>query len=154
QQATQPALTRVSVQVRRESLPIYYASNEFILHSEGTKAADARRWLICNARYLPILRSLSLWVRYVTITNDRTPSQGAFSLRLRKETASSCWTVDDEWKWITVVRKPAGLEGDARFLIMTLKRMLVDDSTSNLGAEEFAYLLADLRMEYVKEKMS
>lgn len=154
QQATQPALTRVSVQVRRESLPIYYSCNEFILHAEGTKAADARRWLICNAHYLPRIRHLSLWVRYVTLTNDRSSSQGALSLRLSKDTATGCWIVEDKWKWITVVRKPAGLEGDAKFMIATLRRMLVNDSTSYLSAEGFVYLLADLRMEYAKEKMS
>ncbi|KAF2774114.1 hypothetical protein EJ03DRAFT_134 [Teratosphaeria nubilosa] len=152
-QAVQPSLTRVNRQVRAESLPFYYACNTFVLHTEASKALDARRWLLCNEMHLLKLRRLSLWIRYVPLTNHRTTSQGALSITVLRNVADGCWKVDDGWDWITVVRRPGALEDDANFLIGKVRSLLVNESTSHLSAEEFADLLVQLRLEYVKEKM-
>lgn len=154
QEATQPPLTRVSRQVRQESLPIYFDCNEFILHAEGSKVQNAHRWLICNSLHLPKLRHLSFWVRYVTLRNDRNGSSGALSIGLRRDVHDGCWKVKDRWKWITVVRRPAALDSDAKFLIAELRRLLINESTSYLDADEWYYMLTDLNLVYVKEKMS
>ncbi|KAK5113577.1 hypothetical protein LTR85_010805 [Meristemomyces frigidus] len=152
-QATQPPLTRVSRQLRHESIPIYYAANDFVLHTEGIKAENARRWLECNERYLLRLRRVSLWVRYASSTNAGSSSQGALSVGMKRDVAAGCWKVDDDWRWITVLRKPAALERDAEFLIQRLRSLLVNESTSYLNAEGFVGLMLELRGQYVKEKI-
>jgi hypothetical protein len=152
-QAIQPALTRVSRQIRAESLPVYYACNDFILHTDPTKCIDARRWMECISAHILKLRRLEVWVRYVPLTNDRATSQGALGISMYRDVAKGCWRVGEGWKWITVVRKPGALGGDAKFLIQMLRRMLVNESTTYLSAEGLADLLVELRMEYAKKKM-
>jgi hypothetical protein len=84
-QAFQPSITKVSRQVRREALPLYYDRNEFIIHTEGQKAEDAHRWLHYSQPHLPKLCRLALWMRYVTLTNDHSPSSGAIGVYLRHD---------------------------------------------------------------------
>lgn len=151
-QAIQPPLTQVNRQVRHESIPIYYASNDFVLHTEGNKSDDARRWLVCNERYLLKLRRVSLWVRYAAITHDRSSSNGALSIAMWRDVTAGCWKVDDEWRWITVVRKPAALQSDAKLLLQHLRSLLVNESTSHLSADGFTELLQDLRTHYMSIK--
>lgn len=152
--ATQPPLTRVSRQLRYETLPIYYSSNAFVLHTEGAKAEDAQHWLQCIEPHIPKLWRIELWVRYVMYINTRSSvAQGMLRVAMTRDlTGDGGWRVDDEWKWITVVRRPAALEGDAEFLIRKLRMLLAQDSPSHLSAEGLRCLLSDLPMAYVKHK--
>src|ERR1700761_2254315 len=45
EEATQPPLTRVNRQIRDESLPIFYQSNDIVLHNDSSKGGNTRRWL-------------------------------------------------------------------------------------------------------------
>lgn len=152
QEAIQPALTRVNRQVRVESLPVYYACNDFVMHTEESKAKDASRWLECNEPHLLALRRVSLWVRYVPVAHDLASSQGAFSITMERDATEGRWKVDDMWKWITVVRKPATVEGDAAFLTGLLRNMLVNGLTSHISSKEFSNLLTDVRLKYLNRK--
>lgn len=151
-QATQPALTRVSRQVRAESLPIYYECNDFVLHTE--KAQDAYRWLRCNSLHLGMLRRISFWLRYVPLANDRASSQGAMSVSVRRPKKYDPWKVDDDWQWITVVRKPAELKGDVKFLHEKLVDLVSSISREAAGPDDYSGLMSDLRLFYIQEKMS
>lgn len=153
-QAHQPPLTKVSRQVRSESLPIYYECNDFVLHTESTRANDAYRWLRCNSSYLNTLRRISFWLRYVPLANDRASSQGAMSVSVTRPRKHDPWGVNDDWQWITVVRKPAELQGDVKFVLQKLVELVPCISGDNAGPDEYSGLMADLRMFYVQEKMS
>lgn len=161
QEAIQPALTRVSRQVRQETLPIWFGNNAFVLHTEDAKARDAHGWLTSNERHIPKLKHLSLWVRYITSLHDQT-SQGALSLSITPHrdqdvgaaTPTVVWKVQDHWEWITVVRKHAALESDAQFLIRQLRVLLAADLAGQGDAEGLYALLVNLRTHYHKEKTS
>ena len=155
EEATQPALLRASRQLRQECLPIFYDCNDIVLHTEGSKAEDTCRWLQCIEPELPKLRRVSLWLRYVTLTNDRSASNGALSVSLQRSRPTGVWSVNGEWKWITVTRKPSGIESDGKILIDALKRTLAeDDNDWDVNAEGFIGVMMDLKMSYIKEKMS
>ena len=64
---------------------------------------------------------------------------------------NDCWKVDEQWRWITVVRRPAALENDAKLLVGHL-RTLLEEPTLQLDGYGFYGLLTDLRTCYVKEK--
>ena len=153
QEAIQPSLCRVSRQVREESLPIFFKSHTFIFHTEDSKLNDTRRWLECSEAWLPGLLQVSLWIRYVTLTND-PGTNGALCVSLRRRKTDRVWQVDNSWKWVTVTRKPCTIESDARFLIATLNAILTDDPACLENAETFMNMMTDLRMLYIKEKMS
>jgi hypothetical protein len=53
-----------------------------------------------------------------------------------------------------VTRPPVEVEFDAKFLIKTLKMLLADNGGDFDKAESFGAALVDLRVLYVKEKMS
>ncbi|KAI6806636.1 hypothetical protein KC332_g1619 [Hortaea werneckii] len=157
-QAVQPPLLHLNRQIRQETLPLFYSTQLFILHSEGTKADDARRWLMCNAPHLRRLRHLEIWIRYTTPANRFTSSNGAVGIMLHRdrndESSGGEWNVqEDGWRWITVVRKPANLEIDAAFLIREVRRLLREDWPGKLTAAGLYGVLVDLREGYVKEKM-
>lgn len=154
EEAVQPALTKVSGQVRKESLPIFYDCNDVVLHTELSKTADTHRWLRCIEHRLPMLNRVSLWVRYVTLTNEVSPSNGAISISMQRTKPDGVWIVDDDWKWITVTRKPAVAHRDAKFLVGELRRMLLEDPGCVESADGFVGLMSDLKMFYIKEKMS
>jgi hypothetical protein len=153
-QAFQPAITKVSRQVRREALPLYYDCNEFIIHTEGQKAEDAHRWLYYSQPHLPKLCRLALWMRYVTLTNDHSPSSGAIGVYLRHDPRADCWVVSDSWRWITVVRKPSGVEWDGMLLIQFLTQLVDGRSRTKLTAEDYVGIMSDLKMLYIKDKMN
>ncbi|KAI7091438.1 hypothetical protein KC356_g669 [Hortaea werneckii] len=156
-QAVQPPLLLTNRQIRQESLPLFYSSQIFILHSEGSKADDARRWLRGNEAHLQRLRQLEIWIRYTTPANRFTSSNGAVGITLHRnahDVNSGEWKVpDDGWRWITVVRKPANLETDAAFLIQEVRRLLQEEWPGKLTAAGLYGVLVDLREVYVKEKM-
>ena len=158
-QATQPSLLLTNRQIRQESLGIFYSSQTFILHSEGTKADDARRWLVSNEPHLRKLRQIELWIRYTTPANRFTSSNGAVGITLHRDlhdedTGGGEWRVrDDGWRWITVVRKPGNLENDAAFLIGEVRRLLKEEWPGKLTAAGLYGVMSDLREVYVKEKM-
>ncbi|RMZ06102.1 hypothetical protein D0862_04745 [Hortaea werneckii] len=162
-QAVQPSLLRTNRQIRQETLALFYQSQTFILHSEGTKADDARRWLMCNAAHLGKIRQIELWIRYLTPTNRFTSSSGAVGIRLHRDCSNNSggggggggeWKVhEDGWRWITVVRKPGGVEHDAGFLIREVRRLLQEEWPGKLTAAGLYGVMADLREVYVKEKM-
>ena len=152
--AIPPPLTLVSRQVRAESLPAYYSCNDFILHTESPKAEEAKRWLRLNANYLGLLRRATFWIRYVPFTNDRASSQGAMGMSIFRPTKGADWQVDEEWRWITVVRKPSELQGDAKFILGKLKEMAPEISKETAMPDDYAGLMTDLRSFYIQEKMS
>lgn len=154
QHAIPPPLTLVSRQVRAESLPAYYSCNDFILHTESPKAEEAKRWLRLNADHLCLLRKLTFWVRYVPFTNDRASSNGAMGMSIFRPTKGSGWQVDDGWRWITVVRKPSELQGDAKFILEKLKDMVPKISKETAMPDDYAALMTDLRSFYIQEKIS
>lgn len=153
-QAVQPALSRVSRQVRSESLPLYYQNNDFVLHTEGTKAEDAYKWLRCNEAYLSSMRRISLWIRYVPLTNNRVSAQGAIGISIYRHRKNENWKIDDDWKWITVVRRPVELNGDVKFLITKLSELVPQISKDDALSDDYVDLIGDLRLLYVQEKMS
>lgn len=154
-EATQPPLTRANRQIRNESLPIFYGTNEIVLHTDGSKHDDTSAWLKCIERHLLKLTRLSLWVRYVTLTNMRPLASGAIRLRLKRtKRGSEEWCVEDGWRWITTTPPPSSVEGDGKFLVRLLGEMVEDPGYDWQAAEGFAAALVDLRMLYVKEKMS
>lgn len=154
--AVQPALTRVNRQVRDETLPIYYGCNDFILHTESGRYSHVHRWLLCNEPHLLKLKRVSLWVRFFRLGDGRgrAASQGAVSVSMQRDIATGCWKVDENWRWITVVRKPEGLETHGDFLVRKLRQLLVNESTSHLNGEAFAALLVALRSYYLVENES
>lgn len=154
QQATQPPLTSVCRQIRDESLSIFYDCNDIVLHTEGTKASDTLRWLRCIEYHLPKLRQISIWLRYVTLTNDRTAPGGALGLSLQRRTSDWIWHVEDQWNWVTVTKRPAAVQSDANFLIAALRSVLAEDAFCLRSADGIYGMLTDLKSMYVKEKMS
>lgn len=153
-QAIQPPLTRISRQIRSDSLPIYYECTNFVLHSEAPKAHDALSWLNCNAAYLNTLRKLSFWIRYVPRANNRASSQGAIGISISRPKKNDPWAVDDEWKWITVVRKPAELDSDANFILEKARELVPDISKETAGPTYYVAFMEGVRSFYVREKMS
>lgn len=153
-QAVQPPLTQTSRQIRRESLPIYYESNNFILHTESPKVVDAQNWLRCNSPYLADLRRLSFWLRYVSLANDRPSCSGAISISISRPRKCDGWHVSSEWSWITVVRRPPEVKGDAKYILGKLREMTPAITPDTAGPEDYAAVLAELRLFYIQEKMS
>ncbi|CAK4032274.1 Hypothetical predicted protein [Lecanosticta acicola] len=152
--ATQPPLTRVSRQVRSESLPIYYECNDFVLHTESPKADDALIWLTCNWLHLRKLRRLSFWIRYVPSANSRASSQGAICVTMVRPKKNSAWEVNKHWSWVTVVRKPAGLEDDVKLMLEKLDTMTREVSREDANPDGYFRLMTDLRAFYIQEKLS
>lgn len=153
-EAGQPPLTRVSRQIRQESLKIFYEVNNFISHTEGPKWVDARKWLRCYEPYLPSLLKVSFWLRYATLANDPREANGAMSIRMHRTNNKQAWQASDDWKWVTVTRKPQGVERDAKFLIAKLDEILASEEHDFTTAEGFLGVMADLRLLYIQEKMS
>ena len=152
-EATQPALTRVSRQIRAESLPLFYECNEFVLHTELQKANDSRRWLQCNEFYLPRVCRISFWVRYFSPALVPQNSQGAISVSMSRRRVKKEWHVDDTWKWITVVRRPSDIDSDAGFLIESLADLLDNMPNPLLSPDSYSELMIDLQRGYMKEKV-
>ena len=153
QEATQPFLTRISRQVRHESLPLFYGCNEIVLHTEERRAQEALRWLEHIQVHLAKLQRISFWLRYATLTNERSSAVGALSVSLEHSVRDGAWHVDKEWKWITVVRKPASVRGDGEFLVKTLRSLIGGRSRDTMGARDYFEVMTDIRMLYVKDKM-
>ena len=121
---------------------------------EEKKAKDTQRWLACIEPHLPLLEQLSLWLRYVTLTNDRHASNGCICVSLQRAKGVAAWRVQDEWKWITVTKKPSVAGRDATFLRSELRRLIADDPDCIANAQTFSTTVAELKMFYAKEKMS
>ena len=154
QEAIQPPLTKVSRQVRKECLPIFYDCNNIILHTEATKSDDTRRWLSCLESRLTMLNRLSIWFRHVTLTNDVRSSNGAIAISLQRRKPDGIWMVDDRWHWVTVAKMPSIVQRDAKFLISEARRLLNVAPSYAESADGFVGLLTDLKLFYVREKMS
>lgn len=154
QEATQPALTRVSKQLRSESLLLFYKCNTFVLHTEGAKAEQGHQWARCTEPYLTELTRIDIWQRYVVLTNARGESNGALAVFLRRIKAGDLWAVRDGWDWITVTRKPSGVSIDAGFIAGSLRRLVSDNPALLNTADDVFATVTDLRLLYVKEKMS
>jgi len=152
-QARQPALLLANRQIRHEALPLYYSNNDFVLHTEGLKAQDAARWLDRNQAHLGKLGCVKVWVRFVA-GDERAPRSGAFEVECRHDVRSGRWVVGEEWKWITVVRKPEGVEWDGRVLVTFLGQLVGGRGRGEMGAEEWVEVLRGLKMLYVKDKMN
>ncbi|TKA83381.1 hypothetical protein B0A55_01012 [Friedmanniomyces simplex] len=152
QEAVQPALTRVSSQVRFETLPIWYGCTTFVLHTEDAKGRDAQRWLVENEPHLGKLKCVSVWIRRISRTTGQS-SHGALGISLyRQATDDDVWQVSDSWDWITVVRKPLGLEADAKAMISRARETLNTDRGSlETDARDWQRLLGNLREWYLLE---
>lgn len=152
EEASQPTITRVSRQVRREALPLFYECNEFIIHTEGQKAEDAYCWLHYNQPHLSKLSHLAFWVRYVARMDNVSPSSGALGVYLYHDARDGCWKVSDEWRWITVVRKPVSVEQDGSTLVGIFRRLMEGRSRSELDAELYVDSMKQLKTLYAKGK--
>lgn len=152
--AVPPPVTFVSRQVRAESLPAFYGCNDFVLHTESPKAEEAQRWLRLNAGHLDLLRRVTFWIRYVPFINERASSQGAMGMSIFRPTKGADWQIDDGWRWITVVRKPSELQGDAKFILEKLKDILPEVVKESAMPDDYAALMTDLRSLYIQKKMS
>lgn len=71
-----------------------------------------------------------------------------------RPTKGADWQIDESWRWITVVRKPSELEGDAKFILEKLKDMAPEISKETAIPDDYAALMTDLRSLYIQEKMS
>ncbi|KAF1825811.1 uncharacterized protein K489DRAFT_99007 [Dissoconium aciculare CBS 342.82] len=71
-------LTRVSRQVRSETLPQYFHANTFVLHTEDQKFYDAQAWLrgAMARKFLADLRRVEIWVRYMPAGGARGSASG------------------------------------------------------------------------------
>nr|POE49216.1 hypothetical protein CFP56_32366 [Quercus suber] len=146
-QAVQPALTRANRQVRRESLPVWYGHNAFVMHTEATKADHTLRWLACNERHLQLLRKVEVWIRVLGTANLRSVASGAIGLEVRRRGGDLTWRTQDDWRWITVCRKPAGIEDDVAFL-----KEMFGDARAVRSSQDWGEVLVMLKMEYLKRK--
>ncbi|KAK5170421.1 uncharacterized protein LTR77_005009 [Saxophila tyrrhenica] len=154
QEATQPPLTRVNRQVRRESLPVFYRCNDIILHTDGVKGDATRSWLRCIEHHIPKLHYLSIWVRYCALWGSSTMYSGAICLSLRKVKPDDKWEVDDHCEWVTVTRVPKDIARDGESLVESLRAMLEEDGGHLQEAEVFAEKLKTLREMYVQSKQA
>ena len=93
-------------------------------------------------------------MRYVG-GNERTPRSGALEVECRYDVRGGGWVVGAEgWRWITVVRRPEGVEWDGRLLVMFLTQLVGGRSRVEMGAEEWLGGLERLKGLYVKDKMN
>lgn len=152
EEACQPVITRVSRQIRREALPLFYACNDFIIHTDGDKAEDAQRWFHYSQPHLSKLCHLTFWVRYVARLDNTTPSSGAIGLVIRHNPRTGLWETDEQWRWITVLRKPANVEQDGESLVGILKQLMDSQSKSTMAAEQYVAIMKDLKAAYLKTK--
>jgi hypothetical protein len=88
------------------------------------------------------------------VANHHSPSSGAIGVYLRHDPRADHWVVSDEWRWITVVRKPAGVEWDGTLLIQFLTQLLDGRSRSEMTAEDYVGVMSDLKRLYIKDKMN
>lgn len=145
QEAVQPNLTRVNHQVRLETLPIWCGCSTFVLHTEDAKGRDSQRWLRSNEAHLAKLKRVSVWVRRVARTTGQS-SHGALGINLYRQATDDSWQVSRSWDWITVVRKPLGLEADAEALIWQARDSLGGDRRGLLtDVDDWQQLLGQLR---------
>lgn len=72
---------------------------------------------------------------------------------MQYQTRVQAWAVDEDWRWITVVRKPIGLDGDGELLVRLLIGLVQEQSGAWVTADRLVGLMADLRLLYIKDKM-
>jgi hypothetical protein len=154
EQASQPSITKVSRQIRREALPLYFERNEIIMYTDGDKYRGAQNWLQDNQSHLSKLWRLALWVRYQDLESGISHSSGIISVHLRHDPRLGRWVVDDKWRWITVVRKPADAEEDGVTLGQLLTKLVNKRSRAKLTVEDYREIMFSLQVEYhtVKEE--
>ncbi|KAK0945445.1 hypothetical protein LTR29_003050 [Friedmanniomyces endolithicus] len=145
QEAVQPALSRVSRQLRLETLPVWFGCNILILHTEDAKGRDSIRWLAYNKLHLAKIKRVSVWVRRVSRTTGQS-SHGALGINLYRHATDDSWQASGSWDWITVVRKPLGLEADAEALIWQARDSLGGDRRGLVtDVDDWQHLLGQLR---------
>lgn len=59
----------------------------------------------------------------------------------------------ERWEWVTVVRKPEGVEVDGRLVLTGLGGLLGGRARGEMGAEDWMGVLEGVRRGYVKGKM-
>nr|OQO25628.1 hypothetical protein B0A51_09128 [Rachicladosporium sp. CCFEE 5018] len=153
-EATQPALTRVSRQLRAEALPLFYQQNSFVLHSEGKKGEERDRWLRGFGLWVEELGRLEIWVRFWKRGGDGR-SGGVIGVGLQWE--GGRWRVGETWRWVCNVRKPEGLERDGEWIVKEMERLVAEVSQlygrgGEVGAEGLGDLVRRLREGYVEWK--
>lgn len=88
------------------------------------------------------------------LTNLRASSQGAINVSITRPKKNSSWQIDGRWRWVTVVRKPAELDGDVKYILEKLSSMTREVSKVNASPEDYFAMMADLRTHYIQHKMS
>jgi len=74
-------------------------------------------------------------------------------VNLIRQAVDEDWNVSNVWDWITVTRKPLGLEDDAKSLIWFVKHVLNDEGKNPMAdVEDWKYLLETMRGWYLVEK--
>jgi len=73
------------------------------------------------------------------------------SIPLRRDKSQQTWAVGDDWKWVTVTRKPPDVDSDARYLIARLRAMLIEDSRLLHTAYGWTAMMAELRMAHLED---
>ncbi|GAB7365661.1 hypothetical protein MBLNU230_g7002t1 [Neophaeotheca triangularis] len=136
-EATQPTLTKVNRQVREEALPIFYGSNTFVLHTNSTKAEEARSWLHSIPNHLRLVQHIDLWVRYCATHRD--PPQGALRVSMHYDVRADHWRVDQEWGWVTVVKRPANVPEHAVQVVRALSEVVDGKRRTEMGPEQYVY---------------
>lgn len=129
---------------------MFYDSNEFILHTDGSKAPDVQRWLQCSESHLPKLTHLAFWVRYIPFPSEHYTPSGALSVDLRHNKLTGLWQVDEQWRWITVVRKPTDLNQHGQLLVELLGELVSGKSRTTASAGDYEAVLRDLPARYSK----
>ncbi|OQO06649.1 hypothetical protein B0A48_08436 [Cryoendolithus antarcticus] len=153
-EATQPALTRVSRQLRAEALPLFYQQNSFVLHSEGKKGDERERWFRGMGIWVEELRTLEMWVRFWKRGGDGRGG-GIVGVGLKWE--GGRWRVGEVWRWVCNVRKPAGLERDGEWILKEMVRLIGEASQlcgrgGEIGVEGHGDVVRRLREGYVEWK--
>lgn len=105
--ACPPAITRVSRQIRSESLPLYYSCNRFKIRTEGPKFHEASEWLECIGKHVNALRHLMFDIRCDRI--NETTKHGHF-------------------RWLEIIMKPQTLDGEADSLVVHFRQTMVNKS--------------------------
>jgi hypothetical protein len=153
-------LTRVSRQVRSETLPQYFHANTFVLHTEDQKFYDAQAWLraAMTRKFLADLRRVEIWVRYMPAGGARGSASGSWgliSVAVSKARKGGEWGVEQgSCRWVTVTRKPVDWMEDGGFLVAWLGGNLGKLSDEErVGAEEWIGVLDGLRDDYCRKKI-
>jgi hypothetical protein len=91
-------------------------------------------------------------VRYQDLESSLSHASGVISVHLRHDPRLGHWVVDDKWRWITVVRKPADAGQDGVLLCQLLTKLVDKRSRADLTAEDYSDIMFSLQVDYFTAK--